>query len=68
MMPLANLIAYVVVFGLPIWLVAEELIHRFPAKRSVGATVPAHTMAPMVASAELERQAPEGARAHASFV
>jgi len=68
MMPLANLIAYVIVFGLPIWLVAEELIHRFAAKRSVGATVPAHTMAPMVAPAELERHAPEGARAHASFV
>jgi hypothetical protein len=27
-MALANVIAYAVVFGLPIWLVAEELIYR----------------------------------------
>jgi hypothetical protein len=61
-MALANVIAYVVVFGLPLWLVAEELIHRFAARRSVEATAPA------AASADRERCVPERARAHASFV
>ena len=36
-MALANVIAYAVVFGLPIWLVAEELIHRAAAKRAAAA-------------------------------
>lgn len=61
-MALANLIAYVVVFGLPLWLVAEELIYRFAAKRH------AEAAAPSAAPADRERRAPEGARAHASFV
>jgi hypothetical protein len=63
-MALANLVAYVVVFGLPLWLLGEELIHRFAAKRDFGAKAPARSAAP----ADLERRAPEGARAHASFV
>jgi hypothetical protein len=67
-MALANLIAYVVVFGLPLWLVAEELIHRFAARRSVEATAPARAVAPTAASADRERRSPERARAHASFV
>jgi len=54
-MTLANLIAYMVVFGLPIWLVAEEI---------VGSIRKAQAVAP----AGLVRRAPEGARAHASFV
>jgi len=67
-MALANLIAYVVVLGLPLWLVAEELIHRFAATRSVEATAPARAVAPTVASADRERRAPERSRARASFV
>ena len=67
-MALANLIGYVIVFGLPLWLVAEELIHRSAAKRHVEATGPAWAVTPSVASADLERRAPARARAHASFV
>lgn len=36
-MVLENVIAYVIVLGLPFWLVAEEILHRFasrPASRS----------------------------------
>ena len=58
----ANLIAYVVVFGLPLWLLAEELICRFAAKRNVEAA------AASAVPADRERRAPEPARAHASFV
>ena len=54
-MALANLIAYVVVFGLPILLVAEEMVHRFGAMRKAPALVPARR----------ERRAPTGARAAA---
>ena len=57
-MALANLIAYMVVFGLPIWLVAEEIVHRFGSMRKAEAVAPAG----------LERRSPEGVRAHASFV
>ena len=67
-MALANLVAYVVVFGLPLWLLGEELIHRFAVKRDFGAPVPGRSAAPASASADLKRRAPEGARAHASFV
>lgn len=52
-MALANVIAYAVVFGLPIWLVAEELFHRAAAKRAA---------APAAAPAEL---APGRVRVHA---
>ena len=55
-MALANVIAYAVVFGLPVWLVAEELIHRAPAKRAAG---------PAAVPAETGRRAPDGVRAHA---
>jgi len=54
-MALANVIAYVVVFGLPILLVAEEIVHRFGAMRRTPALVPATA----------RRRAPQGARAHA---
>jgi len=57
-MALANLIAYMVVFGLPIWLVAEEIVHRFSSMRKAEAVAPAG----------FERRSPEGVRAHASFV
>ena len=55
-MALANVIAYAVVFGLPIWLVAEELFHRAAAKRVTVAAAPA------AAPAEL---APGRVRVHA---
>jgi hypothetical protein len=58
-MALANVIAYAVVFGLPIWLVAEELIHRAAAKRAAPAATPA------AVPAELGRRTPGGMRAHA---
>jgi hypothetical protein len=57
-MALANVIAYMVVFGLPIWLVAEEIVHRFGSLRRTPAVAPVGRM----------RRVPEGARAHASFV
>ena len=38
-MALENLIAYAVVLGLPLWLVAEELLHRFAPGRKAEATV-----------------------------
>ena len=70
-MELVNLIAYVVVFGLPIWLVAEEIVHRLVLARKV--EVPARSRAAASAAtpatpAGVERRAPEGAHAHASFV
>jgi hypothetical protein len=67
-MTLVNLIAYVVVFGLPIWLVTEEVVHRLLAARKVEVAAPAPAAARAATSAGLERRAPEGARAHASFV
>ena len=67
-MALVNLIAYVVVFGLPIWLVTEEIVHRLLAARKIEVPAPVPSAAPAAASAGLERRAPEGARAHASFV
>ena len=54
-MAVANVIAYVVVFGLPIWLVAEEIAHRFSAVRR----------AQVLAPATVQRRAPQGVRAHA---
>ncbi len=67
-MALVNVIAYVVVFGLPIWLVTEEIVHRLLLARKVEALAPSQAAAPAATSAGLERRAPEGARAHASFV
>jgi hypothetical protein len=67
-MALVNLIAYVVVFGLPIWLVTEEIVHRFLLARTVVVPAPAPAAAAAAPSAGLERRAPEAARAHASFV
>ena len=67
-MALVNLIAYVVVFGLPMWLVTEEIVHRLLAARKVEVPAPVPSAAPAAASAGLERRAPEAARAHASFV
>jgi hypothetical protein len=67
-MTLVNLIAYVVVFGLPIWLVTEEIAHRLLAVRKIEVPAPVPSAAPAATSAGLERRAPEGAHAHASFV
>lgn len=55
-MALENVIAYVVVLGLPIWLVAEELIHRFGARREAEAAVPVRAN-PSVGRADLKRRA-----------
>jgi hypothetical protein len=66
-MALTNLIAYAVVFGLPIWLVVEEIAHRFAARKAAELRT-ARVVSPSVAPSELDRRAPEGARAHASFV
>ena len=61
-MTMVNMIAYAVVFGLPIWLVGEEIVHRLvPFRKSRAA-------APAAAPAGHERRAPEAVRAHASFV
>jgi len=61
-MTLVNVIAYVVVFGLPIWLLGEEILHRLvPIRKSRAA-------APASAPAGRERRAAGAARAHASFV
>lgn len=60
-MALANVIAYAVVFGLPIWLVAEELIHQATNRVAVTST-------PASVSAEIGRRAAEAMRAHASVV
>jgi hypothetical protein len=57
-MALVNVIGYLIVFGLPIWLVAEEIAHRVASMRQAEAA----------AAAGLERRAPEGVRARASFV
>jgi hypothetical protein len=67
-MALVNLIAYAVVFGLPIWLVGEEIVHRLLPARKVELPAPALVSAPPATPAGPERRAPEGAHAHASFV
>lgn len=67
-MALVNLIGYVVVFGLPIWLVAEEIVHRLVLVRKVEVPAPARVATPIATRTGLERRAPEGARVHASFV
>ena len=67
-MALVNVIAYVVVFGLPIWLVAEEIVHRLLLARKVEAPAPAQAAAPAATSAGLDRRAPARARGHASCV
>jgi hypothetical protein len=60
-MALENVIAYGVVLGLPLWLVAEEVLHRVGSRlawRERGA-------APSSAPTGLERRDPEGAPVHA---
>jgi len=56
-MILVNLIAYVVVFGLPIWLVAEELGHRLVLARKAEAPSPSRALAPAAVRAGLARRA-----------
>jgi len=56
-MILVNLIAYVVVFGLPIWLVAEELGHRLVLARKAEAPSPSRALAPVAVRAGLARRA-----------
>jgi hypothetical protein len=52
-MGLENLIAYGVVFGVPLWLVTEELLHRVgPSLRAAAVRVRVH-------------RAPKGAPVHA---
>jgi hypothetical protein len=64
-MTLVNLVAYGIVFGLPIWLVAEELVHRLVLARKVEAPAPARVATSSITPAGLERRAHEGAPAHA---
>jgi hypothetical protein len=63
-MALENLVAYAVLLGLPLWLVAEEIVHRFVSRsrrpKAAGGAVKD--------SAPAERRAPERAHAHASSV
>ena len=33
-MPMETLLTFVIMFGLPLWLVVEELVHRFSDKRA----------------------------------
>ena len=66
-MALENVIADAGVLGLPLWLVAEEILHRLGprlAGRSRGAPA-VNGAAPSPAPTGLERRAPEGAPAHA---
>lgn len=66
-MALENVIAYAVVLGLPLWLVAEEILHRIASRlagRERGAPA-VDGAAPSPALTGLERRAPEGAHAHA---
>jgi hypothetical protein len=63
-MALENLVAYAVLIGLPLWLVAEEVVHRFVSR-------PRRSRAAAIAvkdGAQAERRAPERAHAHASSV
>jgi len=62
-MALENLIAYAVVLGLPLWLVAEELVHRFAPRHRGAAGAPVKAAAPNV-----DRRAPERATAQVSSV
>ena len=64
-MVLENVIAYVVVLGLPLWLVAEELLHRFAPGHSARGAATVRADAPAAERAGLERRAPEGAPSHA---
>jgi hypothetical protein len=66
-MALENLIAYVIVLSLPLWLVAEELIHRFGPRlaRRVRKASAAAGRESSPAPTSVERRAPEGAPAHA---
>jgi len=54
-MPLGNVIAYAAVLGLPLWLVVEEVVHRFASGAKVRAAVPA--------AAEAARRGSERAQA-----
>ena len=66
-MALENVIAYAIVLGLPVWLVAEEILHRFASRlASREREAPAvNGAAPSPAQTGLERRAQAGAPAHA---
>ena len=67
-MALENVIAYAVVLGLPLWLVAEEIAHLLaPHFKGRERAAPAFEGAPTPAPTSLERRAPEGAPAHLSL-
>jgi hypothetical protein len=55
-MALENLIAYAIVLGLPIWLVAEEILHRFASRlaRSERGAPAVNGVAPSTAQTGLE--------------
>jgi len=54
-MTLETMIAYTAMLSLPLWLVVEEVLHRFASAAKVRATAPA--------VAEADRRAPESAQA-----
>jgi hypothetical protein len=54
-MPLENVIVYAAMLGLPLWLVVEEVLHRFAPGARVRAAVPA--------AAEADRRGSESAQA-----
>lgn len=60
-MALENLVAYAVVLGVPLWLVAEELVYRFAPRHRGVAGAPVKADAPSV-----DRRAPEHAAAPVS--
>jgi hypothetical protein len=63
-MALEHLVAYAVLVGLPLWLVVEEVVHRFASRpKPQRATRPA-----VKGTAPTERRAAERAAAHFSSV
>jgi hypothetical protein len=67
-MALENVIAYAVVLGLPLWLVAEEIAHLLaPRLEGRERRAPAFEGESVPAPTSRERRAPEGAPAPVSL-
>jgi hypothetical protein len=67
-MTLVGIVAYVIVFGLPIWLVAEEILYRLVPDRKVEPAVRVRVTATAAVPKPLGRSAPKRVRPHASLV
>jgi hypothetical protein len=63
-MALEHLVAYAVLVGLPLWLVVEEVVHRFVSRPQPERAA----RAAVKGAAPAERRAAERAPAHASSV